>query len=123
MTGATTTIMASLTRPNDIFPSFGNAAKAEKLLDWRPTVEFAEIVPSRARWRQRRIVGVRSDGAISVSGRGLREGARVSGMSLIGVPEPTSLALSIEFGLVMISGSTGGLFWLLETRRVVPEPQ
>lgn len=34
----------SLARPSDISCSLGDATKAARLLDWRPTVAFAEIV-------------------------------------------------------------------------------
>jgi glycosyltransferase 2 family protein len=52
---------------------------------------------------------------ISIGGWGLREGAMVTAMSLIGIPVSTSLTISVEFGLVMIVvGMPGGLIWLLD---------
>ena len=39
----------SLVRPSDIAQSLGNAARAARLLGWRPKVGFAEIVARMAR--------------------------------------------------------------------------
>ncbi len=52
---------------------------------------------------------------ISIGGWGVREGAMITAMSLIGVPASAALAISIEFGFVMILvGLPGGVFWLLD---------
>jgi GDPmannose 4,6-dehydratase len=49
----------SLRRPSDIADSLGNAARADRLLGWRPRVGFAEIVA--------RMVRAESEGAGAVS--------------------------------------------------------
>lgn len=52
---------------------------------------------------------------ISIGGWGVREGAMITAMSLLGIPASTALAISVEFGLVMIAvGLPGGLVWLLD---------
>jgi uncharacterized membrane protein YbhN (UPF0104 family) len=55
---------------------------------------------------------------ISLGGWGLREGATVGALALIGAPTSTALMISILFGLVMIVvGLPGGVMWLLDTDR------
>jgi GDPmannose 4,6-dehydratase len=39
----------TLARPSDILCSLGDPAKAAEMLDWRPTVKFAEIVARMVR--------------------------------------------------------------------------
>ncbi len=53
---------------------------------------------------------------ISVAGWGVREGAMVTALGLIGVPAATALTISIQFGLIMlIVGLPGGLLTLLDS--------
>jgi glycosyltransferase 2 family protein len=55
---------------------------------------------------------------ISVAGWGVREGAMVAALGLIGVPAHESLALSICFGLCLIGVSVpGGVLWFYSRRR------
>ncbi len=57
---------------------------------------------------------------ISVGGWGVREGAAVAALGLVGVPAEPAFALSVLFGLMGVVGSLpGGLIWLLsgDTRR------
>lgn len=50
---------------------------------------------------------------ISVAGWGVREGAMIAGLALVGVPAHQSLALSVCFGLSLIAISIpGGIVWL-----------
>jgi glycosyltransferase 2 family protein len=59
---------------------------------------------------------------ISIGGWGVREGAMMAAMSLIGIPDSTSLVVSVEFGLVMILvGMPGGLVWLLDKGQALRE--
>jgi uncharacterized membrane protein YbhN (UPF0104 family) len=49
---------------------------------------------------------------ISIAGWGVREGAMVAALSLVGVDEASALAVSILFGLgVLLVGLPGGLVW------------
>jgi len=58
---------------------------------------------------------------ISVSGWGVREGAMIAGLSLVGVPAHQSLALSVCFGLCSAAISLpGGLVWLLTRHKPLP---
>jgi glycosyltransferase 2 family protein len=51
---------------------------------------------------------------ISIAGWGVRESAMVVAFGLVGVPEPSALALSILFGLIgVVTSLPGGLLWLL----------
>jgi uncharacterized membrane protein YbhN (UPF0104 family) len=55
---------------------------------------------------------------ISVAGWGVREGAMVAALSIIGIPAHESLALSICFGLCLIGVSLpGGLLWFWSRRQ------
>lgn len=50
---------------------------------------------------------------ISVSGWGVREGAMVAALSVVGVPAHQSLALSVLYGLsLIVVGLPGGAIWL-----------
>jgi uncharacterized membrane protein YbhN (UPF0104 family) len=52
---------------------------------------------------------------VSIGGWGVREGAMVVGLGLVGVPKPTALSVSILFGLVMVFvGLIGGFLWAIE---------
>lgn len=56
---------------------------------------------------------------ISIAGWGVRETAMVTAFGFVGVPEHSSLAMSILFGLiVVVTGLPGGLIWLLSGDRV-----
>ena len=56
---------------------------------------------------------------ISIAGWGVREGAMVSALAVLGVPEYQSLALSICFGLALVFISLpGGLIWFLSRRQL-----
>lgn len=56
---------------------------------------------------------------ISIAGWGVRETAMVTAFGFIGVPEHSSLAMSILFGLIIVvTGLPGGLIWLLSGDRV-----
>ncbi len=56
---------------------------------------------------------------ISIAGWGVREGAMVLGFSYFGVVSDQSLALSILYGLSLLSISLPGcFFWVLNSRRV-----
>ena len=58
---------------------------------------------------------------ISVAGWGVREGAMVAALAIIGVPSHQSLALSICFGLCLIFVSLpGGVIWFLSRGKVLP---
>ena len=51
---------------------------------------------------------------ISVAGWGVREGAMVVGLSLVGIGAPQALAISVAFGLLnIVVGLPGGSLWLL----------
>lgn len=55
---------------------------------------------------------------ISIAGWGVRETAMVTAFGFVGVPEHSSLALSILFGLVVVvTGLPGGAIWLLSRDR------
>ena len=50
----------------------------------------------------------------SVAGWGIREGAMITAMGLIGVSPTVAFTLSILYGIVMVAvGLTGGVVWLL----------
>ena len=52
---------------------------------------------------------------VSFAGWGIREGAMVALMGLVGVPGEVALATSVVFGLTLAAGSLiGGLFWVFE---------
>lgn len=56
---------------------------------------------------------------ISVAGWGVREGAMVVALNLVGVPPAQSLALSICFGLcALVVSLPGGALWFASRRRV-----
>ncbi len=58
---------------------------------------------------------------ISVAGWGVREGAMVAALAIVGVPSHQSLALSICFGLCLIFVSLpGGAIWFLSRGKVLP---
>lgn len=53
---------------------------------------------------------------ISISGWGVREGAMVVGLGLLGVPKEAALVLSVQFALTGYLAATPGAFaWLMET--------
>lgn len=55
---------------------------------------------------------------ISIAGWGVREGAMVGALAVVGVPTHQSLALSICFGLALVFISLpGGLMWFLSRHR------
>lgn len=55
---------------------------------------------------------------IALGGWGVREGATVTVLTLIGAPASTALTISVLFGLVMIVvGLPGGVIWLLDADR------
>lgn len=59
---------------------------------------------------------------ISIAGWGLREGAMVVGLGLVGVVPSDALAISICFGLAsVITGLPGGLLWLSNRQAPAPE--
>ena len=59
---------------------------------------------------------------ISVAGWGVREGAMVTALGLVGVPGHQSLALSVCFGLCLVAISLpGGAVWLLSRNTPVQE--
>jgi len=52
---------------------------------------------------------------VSIAGWGVREGAMIFSLGLVGVPSFEAASLSILFGLVvLVSGLPGGLIWLSE---------
>jgi len=52
---------------------------------------------------------------VSIAGWGIREGAMVAALGLVGIPSVEALSLSILIGLVLlVSGVPGGLIWLTE---------
>ena len=58
---------------------------------------------------------------ISVAGWGVREGAMVAALAVIGVPSHQSLALSICFGLSLIFVSLpGGVIWFVSRGKTLP---
>jgi glycosyltransferase 2 family protein len=60
---------------------------------------------------------------ISIAGWGVREGAMVAALGMIGIPAHESLALSICFGLCLIAvGLPGGLMWFVSRRQGSPAP-
>lgn len=59
------------------------------------------------------LVMVASAIPISVAGWGVREGAMVAALGLVGVPEAGAFAVSLLLGLILIvAGLPGGLLWL-----------
>lgn len=59
---------------------------------------------------------------ISVAGWGVREGAMVTALGLVGVPGHQSLALSVCFGLCLVAVSLpGGVVWLLSRHTPVEQ--
>jgi len=69
-------------------------------LVFMPTVLFLSMLP------------------ISVAGWGVREGAMVGALAVVGVPAHQSLALSICFGLALVLVSLpGGLIWFVSRHR------
>jgi uncharacterized membrane protein YbhN (UPF0104 family) len=69
-------------------------------LIFMPTVLFLSMLP------------------ISIAGWGVREGAMVGALAVVGVPAHQSLALSICFGLALVFISLpGGLIWFLSRRQ------
>jgi uncharacterized protein (TIRG00374 family) len=60
---------------------------------------------------------------VSIGGWGVREGAMVVGLGLMGVAPSDALAISICFGLAhIIIGLPGGVLWL-RNRRLTPAPE
>ena len=58
---------------------------------------------------------------ISIAGWGVREGAMIVTLGLVGVPQESALVLSILFGLgTMITALPGGIIWLFTRNRTVP---
>lgn len=58
---------------------------------------------------------------ISIAGWGVREGAMVAALAVVGVPAHESLALSICFGLCLIFVSLpGGLIWFVSRSKTPP---
>jgi uncharacterized protein (TIRG00374 family) len=61
---------------------------------------------------------------VSFAGWGLREGAMVLILAMIGIREGDALTLSVAFGLsVMATGVPGGVLWLLSGRPTTFAPQ
>jgi uncharacterized membrane protein YbhN (UPF0104 family) len=61
---------------------------------------------------------------ISVAGWGVREGAMIVALALVGVPASSSVALSVCFGLFLIGISLpGALLWMLTRGRTAPGEQ
>lgn len=59
---------------------------------------------------------------VSVAGWGVREGAMVFALNLVGSPPYQSLALSICFGLSVLAVSLpGGVLWFITRKRMAPE--
>lgn len=55
---------------------------------------------------------------ISIAGWGVREGAMIVALGLVGVPQESALVLSILFGLGMtIAALPGGIIWLFTRKR------
>ncbi len=58
---------------------------------------------------------------ISIAGWGMREGAMIVAMGLVGVSQESALVLSVLFGLgVTIAALPGGVIWLCSRNRAVP---
>ncbi len=58
---------------------------------------------------------------ISIAGWGVREGAMIVALGLVGVPKESAFVLSALFGLgMMIAALPGGLIWLFSRNRTVP---
>jgi uncharacterized membrane protein YbhN (UPF0104 family) len=58
---------------------------------------------------------------ISFAGWGLREGAIIIALGVYGVPQETSLALSLVYGVLhLVSALPGLVLWILEKRRLKP---
>jgi uncharacterized membrane protein YbhN (UPF0104 family) len=54
---------------------------------------------------------------ISFAGWGLREGAMIVGLGVLGIAAPDALAVSVAFGLLqLITGLPGGVIWLAGRR-------
>ena len=58
---------------------------------------------------------------ISIAGWGVREGAMIVSLGLIGVSQESALVLSILFGLgITLAALPGGVIWLFSRNRTVP---
>lgn len=58
---------------------------------------------------------------ISIAGWGVREGAMIVTLGLVGVPQESALVLSILFGLgITLAALPGGVIWLFTRDRTVP---
>jgi hypothetical protein len=58
---------------------------------------------------------------ISIAGWGVREGAMIVALGLIGVSQESALVLSILFGLgITLAALPGGVIWLFSRNRTVP---
>ncbi len=58
---------------------------------------------------------------ISIAGWGVREGAMIAALGLVGVSQEQALVLSVVFGLcVTIVGLMGGVVWLFSRNRAIP---
>jgi uncharacterized protein (TIRG00374 family) len=56
---------------------------------------------------------------ISFAGWGVREGAMITGFSLLGVSSEIAFSISILYGFgLALTGLIGGIFWLLESDSV-----
>ena len=52
---------------------------------------------------------------ISIAGWGVREGAMVIMLGLVGISSESALALSLLYGIILtIVGLAGGILWLIE---------
>ena len=57
---------------------------------------------------------------VSIAGWGVREGAMVAALGLIGVPVEGAVVLSIMYGLLgLLPAIPGGLFWLVNPDKKV----
>ncbi len=55
---------------------------------------------------------------ISISGWGVREGAAILALGLVGIPANQALAISVTFGLgLMLISLPGGILWIVSRRR------
>ncbi len=55
----------------------------------------------------------------SIAGWGVREGAMITAMGLIGVPPAAAFTVSVLYGIIMVAvGLAGGLVWLSTGRRL-----
>lgn len=58
---------------------------------------------------------------ISIAGWGVREGAMIVALGLVGVPQESALVLSVLFGLgITLAALPGGVIWLFSRNRAVP---